>query len=220
MLSHSSLLYCYVIFHCTLLSHFYCYSAQPFFAATVLSHSSCKRTSVIHHCYNTQPFSTAKRCSVILRCYSTQTFFTATVLNHYLLLQCARPLSHFVKWLSSVAGARGGDSRHGRRQAGPSHVHMGMGPSWSRGGAGSSRARGTPGSGALAQSDRGWLVQVMTLVHHPRWWIAAPYIYVLQLEIILNSNMNLNSNFAYQRILSNNHVPVKSGIRAWSSLKN
>jgi hypothetical protein len=53
---------------------FYCYNAHPFFTITVLTHSSCKRSSIIHRCYSTQPFSIVKRCSVILQCYNTQSF--------------------------------------------------------------------------------------------------------------------------------------------------
>jgi hypothetical protein len=75
-------LQCWVIFcchtaksflnaHCSVIFH--CYSAQPFFTATVLNHSSCKRSSVIFWCYSTQSFFIATT-SVISRCYSTQPF--------------------------------------------------------------------------------------------------------------------------------------------------
>jgi hypothetical protein len=59
---------CWVIFHC--------YNAQPFFAATVISHSSCKRSSVIFWCYSTQSFSLLQLDH--LGCYSTQSFLVIT----------------------------------------------------------------------------------------------------------------------------------------------
>jgi hypothetical protein len=148
----------------------------------VLTHSLYKRSSIIHRCYNTQSFSTTKRCSVILQSYSTQLFFATTLLSHYSLLQRMRPLRHFAKWPTSVTvvGARGWEAAWSRACTEVTRVSVaGVRPSRSCGGTGSSCARGVPGTVALARSDHGWLVQVMDLpVHHPRWWIAASYIYI------------------------------------------
>jgi hypothetical protein len=54
----------------------------------MLSRSSCKRSSIIHHFYSAQWFSIARRCSVIPHYYSAMLFPYVTVLSHFILLQC------------------------------------------------------------------------------------------------------------------------------------
>jgi hypothetical protein len=66
-------------FIATVISHFHCYSAQPFLMQKELSHFSMVQYLVIFHYYSTQPFS------------------TAIVLIRSSLLQCVRQLNHFAK---------------------------------------------------------------------------------------------------------------------------
>jgi hypothetical protein len=90
LLHYSAIPHCYIdqslVFY-TVLSHFLYYNAYSFLITILLSHFSLIRAqsflmlqcSVIHHCYNTKSFFTAK---------CTQSFLDPTVINHFLLLQC------------------------------------------------------------------------------------------------------------------------------------
>jgi hypothetical protein len=155
VLSHSSSYSTQSFFVATLLSHFPLLITQSFlllqcsaiFTTTVFNHSSCKRSSIIHRCYSTQPFSTIKKYSIILQSYSTQSLFATTLLSHYSLLQCVRPLRHFAKWPSSVTvvGARGREPAWSWACTEVTRDSVvGVQSSRSRGGMGSSHTRRAP----------------------------------------------------------------------------
>jgi hypothetical protein len=69
-----------VIPRATTLSHFLCYSAQPFL---VLQCSS------FFDCYSAQSFLTATMLNYFFYCYNAQSFIIDTVLSHSSLIQCS-----------------------------------------------------------------------------------------------------------------------------------
>jgi hypothetical protein len=134
--------------------------------AIVLSHSSC---------YNAQPFFIEQQCSTIL---VNSVILHATELSHFPLSYSAQPfstttvLTHFAKRLSEALA----------RVAGGGLVVEALGQEAASGSVVGVRDRVTQtGHAGLCSGGRPWLsrsVGPLCPVHHPRWWIAVPSMYI------------------------------------------
>jgi hypothetical protein len=140
-----------------------------------LSHSSC---------YSDQPFSTKLQCSTMLMHHpllQCSVILSATLLTHSSFATMLshssfaterdgqKVLSHFIKWLSGDRGemqlvARSWEVARGLI-VGASHA---------------GETRGGTREALLARSV-GWPIGIGDgpLMHHTRWWITLPYIYII-----------------------------------------
>jgi hypothetical protein len=168
------------------------WSCQSFYFAElshfVVMNSSICFTELSHFCYITQSFSDffTVNSAILWFCYTepihfcyselghfvilTDIFSTlnsvifATVLNHFLLLQCYARVG-----VGSVrAGARGATQDQAVQAGHKASSQVG----------GGARRRARERDTWLGRF--GWLVGLSDgpLVHHSRWWIADPYIYI------------------------------------------
>jgi hypothetical protein len=160
-------------------------SCQSFYFAElshfVVMNSSICFTKLSHFCYITQSFSdfVTVNSAILWFCYTEPSHFCYNELSHFVILtDIFSTLNSVIFYCySAMHGAGVGSVRAGARGATRDQaVRAGHKASSRVGGVARRRARERD-----TWLDRfGWLVGLSDgpLVHHSRWWIADPYIYI------------------------------------------
>jgi hypothetical protein len=195
-----------------------------------------------HFCYNAQPFCYNARSFYDFVSHSHPVMHFATVLNHFMtlsailevpsviLVQCLSILQNSLIVLKIPSAILSNDCRRLTGAEGGSRLDwevLGRRAARARARGGTQLDRACSGSQGRCMGA-GWLDQLVglvglgdaPLVHHPTWWIAVPYIYILYIyESWSSNNHHIETAMIRATWSIDQENPNDFAVKAWGVLK-